>query len=137
MGRKISLIQKCAWAFGAMFLFVYMLDYVPGIMAPNGKMFGLFSMTMIVDVGHLALGALACLSALISAKVSRIYFFALGVWYAIDVILFFSTHLQSMSILVNLAVNMPHLLITIAAFWIGFKVDRPAKDQVHAIAGNS
>jgi hypothetical protein len=137
MSRKISLIQKCAWGFGAMFLFVYMLDYVPGIMAPNGKMFGLFSMTMIVDVGHLALGALACLSALISAKAARIYFFALGVWYAIDVIWFFSNHLQSMSLLVNLAVNMPHLLITIAAFWIAFKVDKHPQEPVHAIAGNS
>ena len=126
MTGKISLIQKCAWGFGALFLFVYLLDYVPGIMAPNGKMFGLFSMTMIVDIGHLALGVLACLSALISAKVSRIYFFALGIWYAIDVIWFFTTHLQSMSLPVNLAVNMPHLLITIAAFWIGFKVDRHA-----------
>jgi hypothetical protein len=126
MNRKISLIQKLAWGFGGLFLFVYLLDYVPGIMAPNGKMFGLFSMTMIVDVGHLTLGVLACLAALISAKVSRIYFFALGVWYAIDVIWFFSTHLESMSLLVNVAVNMPHLLITIAAFWIGFKVDRHA-----------
>jgi hypothetical protein len=137
MTGKLSLIQKCAWGFGAMFLFVYLLDYVPGIMAPNGKMFGLFSMTMIVDVGHLTLGVLACLAALISAKASRIYFFALGVWYAIDVIWFFSTHLQSMSLIVNLAVNMPHLLITIAAFWIGLKVDKHSKDPIHATAVNS
>lgn len=40
------------------FLFVYSLDYVPGIMDSNGKMFGLFSMTTFVDVGHLGLGEL-------------------------------------------------------------------------------
>jgi len=117
-----------------MFLFVYLLDYVPGIMAENGKMFGLFSMTMIVDIGHLALGVLALISGFISAKIARIYFYALGVWYAIDVILFFTSHLQTMNLLVNVAVNTPHTLITIAAFWIALKVDRPA-GQLNAISG--
>jgi hypothetical protein len=118
-------IQKCALGFAALFLGVYLLDYVPGIMAPNGKMFGLFSMTSIVDIGHLVLGALALLSSLISPKLARIYFYALGVWYAIDVITFFTTHLQTMSLIVNVLVNLPHFLITIAAFWIAVKVDRP------------
>src|SRR5437016_14299387 len=104
---KTSTIQKCAWGFAAMFLFVYLVDYVPGIMDANGKMFGLFSMTMIVDVGHLALGTLAAISAFISAKMARIYFYVLGVWYSIDVIMFFSTHLQSMSLITNILVNLP------------------------------
>src|SRR5262249_9342821 len=71
-----SRIQKYALGFAAMFLGVYLLDYVPGIMADNGKMFGLFSMTPIVDLGHLVLGALALISGLISAKLARIYFWA-------------------------------------------------------------
>jgi hypothetical protein len=126
-----ALIQKCAWGFAAMFLFVYLLDYVPGIMDANGKMFGLFSMTMIVDIGHLALGALAAAAAWYSPKASRIYFYVLGVWYLIDVVVYFFSHLQTVSLIVNAMVNMPHALITIAAFWIALKVDRlnaiPAK----------
>ena len=124
MLRNISKLQKLAWGFSALFLFVYLLDFVPGIMAENGKMFGLFSMTPIVDFGHLALGTLAAISALVSAKVSRIYFYVLGVWYAIDVIMFFATHFNTMSLLVNAAVNMPHLLIATAAFWIATRVER-------------
>ena len=124
MLRNISKLQKLAWGFSALFLFVYLLDFVPGIMAENGKMFGLFSMTPIVDFGHLALGTLAAISALVSAKVSRIYFYVLGVWYAIDVIMFFVAHFNTMSLLVNAAVNMPHLLISIAAFWIATTVER-------------
>lgn len=135
MTRNFSTIQKYAFGFAGLFLFVYLLDYVPGIMAENGKMFGLFSMTMIVDIGHLALGLLALISGFISAKAARIYFYALGVWYSIDVILYFFTHLQSMSLLVNIAVNMPHTLITIAAFWIALKMDRPA--ELHAASGRS
>src|SRR6476646_8363975 len=125
-------IQKCAWGFAAMFLFVYLLDYVPGIMDANGKMFGLFSMTMIVDIGHLALGALAVLGAWHSAKASRIYFYALGVWYSIDVIWYFVSHFGKISLLTNVLVNMPHTIITIAAFWIALKVDRPEPARMHA-----
>ena len=124
MLKNISKIQKLAWMFSGLFLFVYLLDFVPGIMAPNGKMFGLFSMTPIVDFGHLALGTLAAISAFTSAKVSRIYFWVLGVWYGIDVIMFFISHFSSMSLVVNLAVNMPHLLTSIAAFWIAINVER-------------
>ena len=83
MARPLSKLQKLAWLFAALFLFVYSLDYVPGIMYDNGKMFGLFSMTPIVDVGHLALGALAAISAMISAKAARVYFWALGIWYGL------------------------------------------------------
>src|SRR5579864_1429952 len=118
-------IQKCALGFAALFLGVYLLDYVPGIMAENGKMLGLFSMTRIVDIGHLVLGALALLSALVSPRLTRIYFYALGIWYAIDVVMFFASHLQTMSLVVNSLVNLPHFVISVAAFWIAAKVDRP------------
>jgi hypothetical protein len=129
-------IQKFAWGFAAMFLFVYLLDYVPGIMDANGKMFGLFSMTMIVDIGHLALGTLAALAAWHSARASRIYFYVLGVWYSIDVIVYFVSHFASISLLVNMMVNLPHTVITIAAFWIAAKVDRQEPARVHATQGN-
>ena len=129
MAQNISKLQKLAWIFSALFLFVYLLDYVPGIMAPNGKMFGLFSMTKIVDIGHLALGTLAAMAAWHSAKACRIYFYALGVWYGIDVVLFVVSHLHTMSPLVNAAVNIPHLLTSLAAFWIATHVELP-----HAVA---
>src|SRR2546429_2908362 len=32
MPKQITTIQKCAWGFAALFLGVYLLDYVPGIM---------------------------------------------------------------------------------------------------------
>jgi hypothetical protein len=124
MLKNLSRIQKLALGFAGLFLFVYSLDYVPGIMAPNGKMFGLFGMTPLVDFGHLALGTLAVISGLISSKAARIYFWALGIWYGVDVIMFFTSHFSSMSLLVNAAVNMPHFIISIAAFWIAINVER-------------
>jgi hypothetical protein len=125
MAKQFSIIQKCAFGFAALFLGVYMLDYVPGIMDQNGLMFGLFQMTKLVDFGHLGVGALALIAALISANLSRIYFWALGVWYTIDVFTYFFGHLHTISLTRNVLVNLPHILIFIAAYWIAIKVDKP------------
>lgn len=124
MPKPITTIQKCAWGFAALFLGVYLLDYVPGIMDANGLMFGLFQMTRIVDLGHLGAGALAVIGALTGAKGSRIYFYVLGMWYLIDVVVYFVSHLSQVSLKTNVLVNLPHILIFIAAFWIATKVGR-------------
>jgi len=128
MPRQFSTIQKLGFVFAALFLGVYSLDFVPGIMDENGLMFGLFQMTRIVDLGHLGAGALALIGALLSAKWSRAYFWLLGVWYSIDVVTYFVGHLSSMPLLKNLLVNLPHILILAAAYWIAVRVDRqPAR----------
>lgn len=46
-------------------------------------------MTKLVDLGHLGAGSLALISAIVSARLSRIYFWVLGVRYSIDVITYF------------------------------------------------
>jgi Domain of unknown function (DUF4383) len=125
-----STIQKIAWGYAALFLGVYSLDYVPGVMDANGKMFGLFSMTPLVDAGHLVLGSLAVIAALISKKAARLYFWMLGVVYGLDVVIYVFTHLTTISPLTNLLVNMPHTLIFISAFIIAAKVDREANSAV-------
>ena len=124
MAKQFSTIQKCAFGFAILFLGVYSLDYVPGIMDQNGLMFGLFHMSRLIDLGHLGAGALALLGALISAKASRSYFWLLGIWYTIDVVAYFFTHLNSLPLMKNILVNTPHILIFIAAYWIALKVDR-------------
>ena len=53
MAKKFSVIQKCAFGFALLFLGVYALDYVPGVMDQNGLMFGLFHMSKLIDLGHL------------------------------------------------------------------------------------
>jgi len=128
MPKQRTTIQKCAGGFAALFLGVYLLDYVPGIMDQNGLMFGLFHMTRIVDLGHLVAGALAVLAAWHSARASRLYFYVLGVWNSIAVIPYFVSHLHTLSLGVNVAVNLPHILIFIAAFLIAAKVGVPTKE---------
>ena len=124
MSKTVTTIQKCAWGFAALFLGVYLLDYVPGIMDANGLMFGLFKMTRIVDLGHLGAGTLAVIGALISARAARIYFWVLGIWYSIDVLVYFFGHLGKIPLIKNILVNTPHILIFVAAFWIASTVSK-------------
>lgn len=124
MARQFSTIQKYAFGFAALFLGVYSLDYVPGIMDQNGLMFGLFHMSRLIDLGHLGAGSLALIAALISAKASRFYFWLLGAWYTIDVVTYFFSHLYTLPLVKNVLVNTPHILIFIAAYWIAMKVDK-------------
>lgn len=128
MKPPIGAMRKCAFGFALLFLAVYSLDYVPGIMAPNGKMFGMFSMTTFVDIGHLGLGLLALLGGLIGSKASRIYFWFLGLFYAADVIFYVIGHLHLISPLTNLLINLPHTVISVAAFFIAVKVERQVSD---------
>ncbi|MGO9338011.1 MAG: hypothetical protein ACLPH3_18035 [Terracidiphilus sp.] len=124
MPRNFAKIQKCAFGFALLFLFVYSLDYVPGIMDSNGKMFGLFSMTTFVDIGHLGLGLLALISGFVGPRTSRAYFWFLGFFYAADVIVYAVRHLHLISPVTNLLVNMPHMAVSIAAFLIAINVGR-------------
>ena len=132
MPRKFSTLQKCALGFAVLFLGVYSLDYVPGIMDQNGLMFGLFHMSKLIDLGHLALGALALVSGLISAKISRLYFWALGVWYTIDVVTYFFGHLHTVPLVSNILVNLPHTLVFLAAYWIASTVGKPKAGEAIA-----
>lgn len=132
MPKRFSTIQKYAFWFAALFLAVYSLDYVPGVMDKNGLMFGLFHMSKLIDFGHLALGALALISALISARMTRAYFWALGIWYTIDVVSYFFKHLHTLGLTNNILVNLPHTIIFIAAYWIAMNVDKRPAEPVTA-----
>lgn len=134
MLKRLSTIQKCALVYAVLFLAVYSLDFVPGVMAENGKMFGLFSMSTFVDVGHLGLGALALISGLIGPRAARGYFWFLGVFYACDVIVYAVRHAHSISPLTNVLVNAPHAIISISAFYLACKVRNDSRNALPANA---
>ena len=124
MTGRTSTLRKCAFGFALLFLAVYSLDYVPGIMDANGKMFGLFTMSTVVDIGHLGLGVLALISGLAGQRASRLYFWFLGSFYALDVITYALRHLHLISPLTNVLVNLPHAVVSLAAFLIALYVDK-------------
>jgi hypothetical protein len=81
-------------------------------------------MTTFVDIGHLGLGLLALISGFVGSRTSRVYFWFLGFFYAADVIIYAIRHLHLISPVTNLLVNMPHMLVSIAAFLIAINVGK-------------
>lgn len=134
MLKHFSTIQKCALGYAVLFLAVYSLDFVPGVMAQNGKMFGLFSMSTFVDVGHLGLGTLALISGLIGARAARGFFWFLALFYAADVIVYAIRHAHLISPLTNALINAPHAIISISAFLIAANVRSSSSDALSAKA---
>jgi hypothetical protein len=134
MFSRFSPIQKCALAYAVLFLAVYSLDYVSGVMAANGKMFGLFSMTTFVDIGHLGLGALALTCGLIGARAARGYFWFLGLFYAADVVIYVARHAHQISPVTNALINAPHAIISVSAFLIASKVGIRSANPISANA---
>jgi len=134
MNPRFTIIQRTAFGFALLFLAVYSLDFVPGVMDANGKMFGLFSMTTFVDIGHLGLGALALISGFIGPRAARVYFWFLGFFYAADVITYAISHAHVISPTTNLLVNLPHILVSTAAFIVAIKVGKPAAQSFIARA---
>ena len=126
MTSRFSTIQKVAFGYAVLFLAVYSMDFIPGVMDANGKMFGLFSMTTFVDIGHLGLGTLALISGLIGPKVARGYFWFLGFFYAADVINYVIRHLHLISPVTNALVNAPHFIISVSAFLVALYVGKSA-----------
>ena len=116
MPKRFSTIQKVGFGFAAVFLGVYLLDYVPGIMDENGLMFGLYHMSRLIDLGHLAAGSLGLICALISPQAARLYFWLLGIAYTADVVIYFFGHLRTLPLKTNFLANLPHIIIFIAAY---------------------
>ncbi len=129
--KKQTAIQKIAWFYAALFLFVVVLGYVPGVEDEQGLMFGLFKIDMIDDALHLASAVWAGLSAWNSARASKFYFRAFGALYALDGIvgilvgagfldfgILGSDRIVDMGI--RVAANIPHIVFGGLALIIGF-----------------
>jgi hypothetical protein len=56
----------------------------------------------------------------------------LFLWYGLDVILYFTSHFSSMSLLTNVAINMPHLIGSLAGLFIVLNVDKTDAATAHS-----
>lgn len=142
MGKKISLIQKLAWLYALGFLFVVTISHWPGLTDEAGMLLGLFAIDPIDDIFHLVSGLAAAVVALHSYKWSTVYFKIIGIPYIIDAItsLFFSREFLNLDVftqglggpnfsLSNIAINFPHVVIALAAFWISFSLAKKEKSK--------
>lgn len=134
--RKYTIIQKFAWFYSALFLFVVALGYIPGFTNEEGLLFGLFKIDPYDDFLHLASGIWAGIAAWYSLRASMFYFKLFGALYGLDGVvglitergyLDFGLFLHDpvgLDFGTRLAANMPHIVIGGAALLIGFVISR-------------
>ncbi len=114
------MLKKLAMVFGAVFLLIGVLGFVPAF-TPDGRLLGIFDVSPLHNIIHLLSGVAAFALASSGEKYARTYFQVFGVVYGIVTVVGF---IQGSTVLgligVNLADNLLHLTITAVALYAGF-----------------
>lgn len=121
------MIRKAAYAFSAVFILVGILGFVPGITTTNSDgmklLLGIFMVGGVHNAIHLLSGVFAFLGARSSESYASLYFKVFGVVYGLVTIIGFAQGNTVLGIIdVNLADNILHLVIAVAALYLGFAV---------------
>ena len=75
-------IQKTVKWFGVLLLILGILGFIPGVVAPGGYLFGVFLVSVLMNLVHIILGLVAIESAMTATAAQR-YFRIAGVILAI------------------------------------------------------
>jgi hypothetical protein len=128
----MTTIRLLGFAYFALFVFVVVLGYIPGVNDANGKMFGLFELDLYDDALHLFSGIWAGVAAWLSSRAATNYFRLFGVLYFLDGVmgLFLGSGYLDFGIFINgvldldlttrIFANLPHLAIGGFAIFAGF-----------------
>src|SRR5690242_7601319 len=119
-------IRIAALIFGITFLGAALAWHLPTLFDSNGLLLGTFLIDSFHNKIHLGSGLIALAAAATSGWWSRLYFRLFGFIYALLGVsgLFFAD--QFMSMQVNMADNVLHLVIGVIALIIGFRMKVPA-----------
>ncbi len=130
----MNLIRILGFGYFAMFVFVVVLGYIPGVNDENGMMFGLFVLDLYDDSLHFFSGLWAGVAAWVSTRAITIYFKLFGVLYFLDGVMGFflgSGYLDFGIFLYGVLdldwttrffANLPHLMIGGFAIYTGFVI---------------
>ncbi len=126
-------IQKCAGAFGVLFLVVFVLTNVPAFNDEQGRNFGLFVINPIDNIVHLLTAVLGLVAAWKSPMWAKWFLVLFGILYMADAAagMFFQRGLLDFSLLTepgggasfgltNWLLNAPHIGIAGLMIWFGY-----------------
>ncbi len=119
------MLKKAALLFGAVFVLIGVLGFVPAL-APKDSMgmpllLGLFMVGAVHNLIHLLSGVAALAAGYSSEAYAKLYFKIFGVVYAVVTVVGFVQKDTVLGLIhVNLADNLLHLAIAVAALALGF-----------------
>lgn len=118
-------VRNFALIFGIVFILIGVLGFIPGITTEEGLLLGIFEVSPLHNVIHLVSGLAALLGAKSNAY-ARMYFQIFGVVYALVAV---AGLVQGDTVLglidVNMADNILHVIIAVAALGLGFGTKKP------------
>lgn len=129
-------IRWSAFGFAMLFGIVVVLGYLPGINAPahvhnpgapaldpgEHLLLGQYTISLIDDVTHALTAFLLLASAAFSARMARIALGIFGSYYAVDAAIFLITGvLKGDPIGSNLALNLPHVILSGSMLWLAWR----------------
>ena len=118
-------MKRLAIAAGIIFILAGAAGFVPAL-CPSGLLFGLFAVTEMHNIVHIATGVLALLLAFGGGTSARVFFCIAGVVYAVVAVLGFM-HVQGGPVGMlgmNTADNYLHAVLAVIGLWIGFFMHR-------------
>lgn len=120
----MTLVQKAATVFGAVFVVVGILGFIPAF-TPDGHLLGIFEVNGVHNIIHL-LSGIAALILSRTHKNARLYFQVFGVVYGLVTLLgiFYGDNDLLGIVAHNVADIFLHLIITAAALYFGFGTPR-------------
>lgn len=126
----MSLVQKAATVFGAVFVAVGILGFIP-LFTPNGHLLGIFEVNGVHNMVHL-LSGIAALLASKTHRYARLYFQIFGIVYGLVTLLgvFYGDNDLFGIMAHNVADIFLHALITAAALYFGFGTPRDDRNTV-------
>lgn len=114
------MLKKLATVFGVAFIAIGVLGFVPGITNDEGLLLGIFEVNALHNIIHLLSGVAALIGAS-SDQYAKLYFQVFGVVYAVVTLAGFVQGDTVLGLIpVNMADNLLHLTIAVAALYIGF-----------------
>lgn len=120
-------LKTWGWIFGAVFVVIGLLGFVPGAVTPDGSLLGIFSVDTVHNIVHLLTGVLAIAAIWGAGGYARLYFKVFGVVYALVTVVGFIQGDTVLSLMtVNTADNLLHLIVALAALWVGFGMKEAA-----------
>jgi hypothetical protein len=132
-------VRLGTFGFAILFGLVVVLGYIPGLNAPMHQhhagadpgehmLLGRYAISLLDDVTHGLTALLLFGAALHSARVSRIALAVFGSYYAVDAAIYIITGLlQRDPIGSNLALNLPHVVLSSAMLWLAYSRARTAE----------
>jgi hypothetical protein len=140
--QEVIMIQRFAIIFGAIFLLVGIVSFVPGVtvfdLVDHGRLLGLFAVDGIHNGVHILTGAVAIVAGIGGVFASRMYFRIFGVIYGLVALLGF--RYGNAALFGIMANSLPdaalHLLVAAVALFLGFgqlpaRFERPGDEGSH------